>query len=129
MDRDDEFYILKRGDYSYIIMNVYPYNNGHLMVAPYRHVIYPNELSSEESLEIFNFISLAIDALRSLYSPDGFNVGVNIGRAAGAGCEHLHLHVVPRWSGDTNFMPVLGDVKVISQHLRATFDELKRVIS
>jgi len=128
LNRDEEYYILKRGEYCFIILNRYPYNNGHLMIAPYRHVVFPNDLKDEEQSEIFKFICLAIDALRSIYSPDGFNIGLNIGRDAGAGCEHLHFHVVPRWRGDTNFMPVLSDVKVISQHLRETYIELKKVL-
>jgi len=129
LNRDDELFILKRGLYSYIILNSYPYNNGHLMIAPYRHVIYPNDLSREESMEIMDFISLSIDVLKRAFSPNGFNIGVNIGRAAGAGVEHLHFHVVPRWFGDTNFMPILAEVKVIPQHIKSTFEVLKKYIS
>jgi ATP adenylyltransferase len=119
---------LKRGKYSFIVLNAYPYNNGHLMIAPYRHVVYPNDLTVEESMEIMDFISLSIDVLKRALSPDGFNIGVNIGRAAGAGVEHLHFHVVPRWIGDTNFMPTLSETKVISQHIRSTFEVLKKFL-
>jgi ATP adenylyltransferase len=126
--RDDELFILKRGKYSFIVLNAYPYNNGHLMIAPYRHIIYPNDLTVEESMEIMDFISLSIDVLKRALSPDGFNIGVNIGRAAGAGVEHLHFHVVPRWFGDTNFMPILSETKVISQHIRSTFEVLKKFL-
>jgi len=127
-NRDDELFILKRGKYSYIVLNAYPYNNGHLMIAPYRHIVYPNDLTFEESMEIMGFISLSIDVLKRALSPDGFNIGVNIGRAAGAGVEHLHFHVVPRWFGDTNFMPIVSETKVISQHIRSTFEVLKKFL-
>ncbi len=125
MGRDEEYFILKRGNYCYIIMNAYPYNNGHLMIAPYRHVVYPFELSRDELLELNELVNLSIKALKKAFNPDGFNIGVNIGKAAGAGAEHLHVHVVPRWSGDTNFMPVLAEVKVIPQHLKQTYLELR----
>ncbi|MCX8168812.1 MAG: HIT domain-containing protein [Candidatus Methanomethylicia archaeon] len=128
LNRDDELFILKRGLHSYIVLNAYPYNNGHLMITPYRHVIYPNDLSKEEILEVMDFISLSIDILKRAFSPDGFNIGVNIGKAAGAGVEHLHFHVVPRWFGDTNFMPILSEVKVIPQHIKSTFESLKKFI-
>ncbi|MEM3615296.1 MAG: HIT domain-containing protein [Candidatus Methanomethylicia archaeon] len=126
--RDDDLLILKRGEYSFIVLNAYPYNNGHLMIAPYRHIIYPNDLTRDESLEIMDLMSLSIDVLKRALSPDGFNVGMNIGRAAGAGIEHLHFHIVPRWFGDTNFMPVISETKVVSQHLRATFEILKKYV-
>ena len=127
-DPTEEKLVLYRGSGAFIVMNKFPYNNGHLMVAPVRHVRLPNELTDEEALEIHRLISASIEALRIAMNPDGFNIGVNVGRHAGAGMEHLHYHVVPRWAGDTNFMPVLADVKVIPQHLKATYRELKPVI-
>jgi ATP adenylyltransferase len=100
------------------MLNLYPYNNGHLMIIPKRHISLLGELSGEESLDIMNEITAAQNALTEVYKPDGFNIGANLGRASGAGIEnHIHFHIVPRWNGDTNFMPVLGEVKVISQDL------------
>lgn len=125
LNRDEDFYILFRGKLSYIILNAFPYNNGHLMIAPYRHVTSVEELTDEEFMEIFKLLKLSVKTLRLTFNPDGFNVGLNVSRAAGAGVDHLHFHVVPRWVGDTNFMPVLSETKVISQHLRETFNLLK----
>ena len=100
------------------MLNLYPYNNGHLMIIPKRHVSNLDDLSKEESLAIMEEIKYAQQALTKVYQPHGFNVGANLGRASGAGIEdHIHFHIVPRWNGDTNFMPVLGEVKVISQDL------------
>jgi len=100
------------------MLNLYPYNNGHLMIIPKRHVSNLHDLSKEESLAIMEEIKYAQQALTKVYQPHGFNVGANLGRASGAGIEdHIHFHIVPRWNGDTNFMPVLGEVKVISQDL------------
>ncbi|MGC8613767.1 MAG: HIT family protein [Conexivisphaera sp.] len=127
-DPVEERLVLHRGERAFIIMNRFPYNNGHLMVAPVRHVRLPGELSDEEALEIHRLISASMEALRRAMNPDGFNVGVNVGRHAGAGMDHLHYHVVPRWAGDTNFMPVLADVKVIPQHLRTTYEQLRPLI-
>jgi ATP adenylyltransferase len=109
------------GKTAFIVMNLYPYNNGHLMVVPRRHLSDYSDLTKEERYEVADLIDLAIRALREVSSPHGFNVGANLGRAAGAGIDqHMHFHIVPRWSGDTNFMPVLGEVKVISQELLRT---------
>ena len=100
------------------MLNLYPYNNGHLMIIPKRHVGKLDDLSKEESLAIMEEIKFAQQALTKVYQPHGFNIGANLGRASGAGIEdHIHFHIVPRWNGDTNFMPVLGEVKVISQDL------------
>lgn len=110
--------VLKRGTACAVVMNRYPYNNGHLMVAPYRHVARLADLTPEERLETMDLLDLSVAALTSAIRPDGFNVGINLGRVAGAGLEtHLHTHIVPRWNGDTNFMPVIGDTKVIPQAL------------
>ena len=100
------------------MLNLYPYNNGHLMVIPKRHIGEFNLLESEESLEIMDQLKASQEALKIVYKPHGFNIGANLGRSSGAGIEeHIHFHIVPRWNGDTNFMPVLGEVKVISQDL------------
>ena len=118
---DDKSLKVFEGDKAFIVMNLYPYNNGHLMVVPRRHISDYSELTREERYEVADLIGLAIEALKAVSSPHGFNVGANIGKAAGAGIDqHMHFHIVPRWSGDTNFMPVLGEVKVISQELLQT---------
>jgi ATP adenylyltransferase len=118
---NDASLILHKGKYNFIMMNLYPYNNGHLMFIPYRHISDYNDLNSEELNEITTLNGLAIKTLNNIMSPQGFNFGANIGKAAGAGIHtHLHFHLVPRWTGDTNFMPVLGEVKIISQDLLIT---------
>jgi len=117
--------VLCRGEHAFVILNKYPYSNGHLMVAPYQHTGDIADLSPPEALEIHRFTVLARDVLRDCMQPQGFNVGMNWGRVAGAGVEdHLHQHIVPRWSGDTNFMPLFGDVRVIPQHLEETYSLL-----
>ena len=123
---DDVSLVVHRGDSAVTILNKYPYASGHLMVAPIRHVGGLAELSDAEALELHRHSLSAIDALRREYQPDGFNLGWNLGRVAGAGItDHVHLHVVPRWSGDTNFMPVLADVKMLPEHLVETRDRLR----
>jgi ATP adenylyltransferase len=108
------------------LLNKYPYSSGHLMIAPVRHVGTLSGLTDEEALALHRFAVAAVDALERVYTPDGFNLGWNLGRIAGAGiADHVHLHVVPRWSGDTNFMPVLADVKVLPEHLLATRERLR----
>ncbi|WP_298038316.1 HIT domain-containing protein [uncultured Desulfuromonas sp.] len=122
--------ILRRGDHAFVLMNKFPYSNGHLMVAPYRHTCDPGVLSDVEALEMHRLLNLARDVLQEKFSPQGFNVGMNLGQIAGAGVtDHLHMHIVPRWSGDTNFMPVFADVRVIPQHLQATYDYLAPAFS
>ncbi len=124
-DDDKSRYILKRGEHSFIIMNTFPYNNGHLMICPYEHIGEYTELNKDIQHEMTLFIDESIRALRQAMNPDGFNVGMNIGRAAGAGIDtHCHWHIVPRWNGDTNFMPVTGHTKVISEALDATWEKL-----
>lgn len=127
--RDREKLILYRGEHAFVIMNNYPYNPGHVMIAPYRHVGKWEDLNDEELLEIMKLSQLVIKALKRAMNPDGFNLGVNLGRVAGAGIDdHVHLHVVPRWNGDTNFMPVVDDTKVIPESLEEAYDELKKAI-
>ena len=124
--RDDEKdYLLYRGKSVFILMNLYPYNPGHLMIAPYRHIDDLEKLSPEERLELIQETARSTRVLRESMKPDGFNLGMNQGKVGGAGIEdHLHLHVVPRWNGDTNFMPVVGRTKVIPEDLAATYRKL-----
>ncbi len=115
-----------RGERAFVLLNKFPYSSGHLMVASMRHIGDLAELTSDEAAEVHELTTDAIGALRSVYSPDAFNVGWNLGQVAGGSIAgHLHEHVVPRWSGDTNFMPVLADVKVVPEHLLATRDRLR----
>ncbi|MEO0275551.1 MAG: HIT domain-containing protein [candidate division WOR-3 bacterium] len=124
---DKKNFILKRGKYSFVIMNIFPYNPGHLMVAPYKHVPELGDLNKEEIYEIMELVKESIEVLKKVYSPHGFNIGVNIGKIAGAGFEeHIHFHIVPRWEGDTNFMPVLGNTKIISEELKRSYRRLKK---
>jgi ATP adenylyltransferase len=126
-DEDDaRNLVVHRGQSCFVILNRYPYNNGHLMIAPYRHVRRITDLGDDELLEMIKLLKLSIAALESEYKPDGFNVGLNIGKAAGAGLEeHIHLHIVPRWVGDTNFMPVLANTKVIPESLEESWRRLR----
>ena len=118
--------IIHSGDAAIALVNKYPYSSGHLMVAPRRHVGALSELTGDEVLEIHGQAVTAIETLGAVYGPGGFNLGWNLGRVAGAGiADHVHLHVVPRWAGDTNFMPVLADVKVLPEHLLETRDRLR----
>jgi ATP adenylyltransferase len=118
---DEAQLVVHRGSRAFVLLNKFPYASGHLLVAPYRHGSHFSDLDDEEALEVHRLGAQGLAALRAVYGPEGFNLGWNIGRIAGAGIpDHGHLHVVPRWSGDTNFMPVLGDVKVIPEHLLAT---------
>jgi ATP adenylyltransferase len=124
-DEDEANLVLLRGDKTIVLMNLYPYNNGHLLIMPKRHVADIENLITEEAAELFLMTQKMVKVLR-VFNPEGFNVGVNIGKAAGAGVPgHFHIHVVPRWGGDTNFMPVIGNVRVISESLDVTFKKLK----
>jgi ATP adenylyltransferase len=130
---DDEPLVVAREAFAYIILNLYPYNSGHLMVVPNRHVGSLAELGDEEVRQVMRLTQRAEVALTEVYRPHGLNVGVNIGKAAGAGiADHLHVHLVPRWAGDTNFMSVVGDVRVLPEEvpvsaarLKAVFERLK----
>ncbi|HET7572340.1 MAG TPA: HIT domain-containing protein [Gaiellaceae bacterium] len=117
--RDDEpELVVHRGEHAFVLLNKFPYASGHLLVAPYRHGCSFADLAAEEALETHRLAAAGIEALRAVYGPEGFNVGWNLGRIAGAGIvDHAHAHVVPRWGGDTNFMPVLADVRVLPEHL------------
>ncbi len=118
--------ILYRGEKNFVMMNSYPYNPGHLMVAPYRHIANLEELTDEECQEHFDVISRSIRVLRQVFKPAGFNLGMNLGKVAGAGiADHIHTHIVPRWQGDTNFMPVIFDVRVLPEALAETYRKLE----
>jgi ATP adenylyltransferase len=122
----DEELVVRRGRHAFVLLNRFPYASGHVMVAPFRHVGDLGELTDEEALEIHRLGSTAIGALAQEYAPQGYNLGWNLGRVAGAGIvDHVHLHVVPRWAGDTNFMPVLADVKVLPEALAETGARLR----
>jgi ATP adenylyltransferase len=125
-DRDRENLILCRSARSFVILNRFPYNNGHLMVVPRAHVASLGALSAEELHDLDQLLARATDVLARAYAPEGFNVGMNLGKAAGAGiADHLHWHVVPRWTGDTNFMPAIAETKVMIEHLMSSYDRLK----
>lgn len=125
-NRDEEHHILYRGERCFMMLNLYPYNSGHLMVAPFRHVGSITLLDAETLNELMAQAQLALRALRLAMNPDGFNMGINEGKVAGAGfAEHMHFHIVPRWNGDTNFMPVIADIKVIPEHLDNVYRQLK----
>jgi ATP adenylyltransferase len=120
--------ILFRGDFSFVLMNKYPYNNGHIMVAPYRHTGDFNALNEDEMIEMSNLLGTWQRVIKQAMHTDGFNIGMNLGRIAGAGFEdHLHYHLVPRWSGDTNFMPIIGETKVIPMSIDEAYDLLLSV--
>lgn len=126
LNDDREMLILYRGDHAYVMMNLYPYNNAHLMLAPYDHLKDPTELSMDTKTEIMALVDHAIKILRNTLQAEGFNFGANVGKAAGAGIEeHVHYHLVPRWAGDTNFMPVIGHTKTVIEGLKETYDSLK----
>jgi len=125
-EEDEKAYILYRGKHNFVILNIFPYNSGHLMISPYSHKASPELLHEEEYTEMFKLLQVSIRVIREAYKPDGFNIGFNIGRVAGAGYDgHIHLHVVPRWNGDTNFMPIIGDVKVVSEGIDETYKRLR----
>lgn len=118
---DENSLIVYKGKEVYVLMNRYPYNNGHLLIIPNRHISKISEMTETERLETFYLIEKSIEALENTMSAHGHNIGTNLGRVAGAGIDdHIHFHVVPRWNGDTNFMPVLGEVKIISEDLKKT---------
>jgi ATP adenylyltransferase len=124
---DEEMLIVHRGEHCFVILNKFPYTNGHLMVAPYQHTAALQELDADTIGELMALAQRGMTALETSYSPHGYNVGFNQGRVAGAGVEHhIHMHVVPRWGGDTNFMPVLGDTRVMNQTLRDSFETVRK---
>ncbi len=127
---DSKNLILLRGKYSFVIMNRFPYNPGHLMIAPYRHIKTIERCRTEEAEELFQLLKRCISALKIIMKPEGFNIGVNIGYVAGAGVPgHLHIHIIPRWLGDTNFMPIISEIKIINEGLHKMYRKLKGVLS
>jgi len=122
---DREELVLSRGEHSFVMMNLYPYNNGHIMISPYQHTAELSEIPEITHLEMIAFQKQWIQVLRASLNPEGFNIGANLGKVAGAGFEeHYHIHIVPRWSGDTNFMPILGHTKVLVEGLEETWERL-----
>ena len=117
--------VLYRGERCFVMMNLYPYNNGHLMIIPYLHTSDILGVDAETAAELWALVCRCKEALSAVMHPEGFNIGMNLGRTAGAGIDqHIHMHIVPRWNGDTNFMPVVGETKVMSQALSAAYDAL-----
>ena len=124
--KDAKNYVVVRSKYSYSVLNIYPYNNGHTLIVPDRHVDCLSKLKKEERNDLLDLLDEIQELIQKILKPQGFNIGINIGRSAGAGYpRHLHIHIVPRWRGDANFMPVVAQTKVISQSLRALYKELK----
>lgn len=124
-ERDRDNLILYRSTHNFVMMNRYPYNNGHILVAPYLHVPSFEELNDETLLDFMKVARHAVASIRKAFMPEGFNIGINIGTIAGAGmAEHMHLHMVPRWAGDTSFMTVFDEVRVIPEHIMSTYDKL-----
>jgi ATP adenylyltransferase len=124
-DNDRQNLILCRTPFSLVMLNRYPYNNGHLMIAPFRHTADLDKLTEEEMLDLFSTVRRCRNVLQDTASPQGFNIGINLGKAAGAGVdEHIHIHIVPRWNGDTNFMSVIGDLRVMPENLDRTYEML-----
>jgi ATP adenylyltransferase len=128
--RDRQHFVLARAERVFVLLNLYPYNSGHLMVAPFQHTGDFAHLDSQTATELVRITQRSVDALTRAYSPDAYNVGMNLGRVAGAGLpDHLHVHVVPRWSGDSNFMPIVAQTKVLPETLDQTYERLKPFIN
>lgn len=127
-NNDEQRLIIHRGKLCFVIMNAFPYNPGHLMVVPYRHTADFLSLTADETSEMMSLCQTSHSVLTNLMKPHGFNIGMKIGKTAGAGIDqHLHMHIVPRWDGDTNFMPVLGEVRVVSEALSSTWKRITEV--
>ena len=127
--QDAAHYVLLRDERAALMLNLYPYINGHMLVVPYEHVGDLDQLDDQVLMDLMHLTKLGLQVLRGAVRPHGFNVGLNLGQAAGAGIQdHVHIHIVPRWENDTNFMPVLGDVRVISQSLDETYNKLLAVL-
>ena len=125
-DNDDELFVVHRGEHSFVILNAFPYNTGHVMVAPNKHVAGLSELSAQERADLIELTNTSIEAVREAYGPEGFNTGMNLGKVGGAGIPgHLHLQVVPRWLGDTSFMPLTANTKVLPEMLADTYAKLR----
>jgi ATP adenylyltransferase len=128
-ENDRENLILYRGHKAFVMLNAFPYTNGHLMVAPYKHTADMSDLDDHELLEINQLVARCLTWIKEAYRPEGFNIGVNLGSAAGAGIPtHIHWHIVPRWEGDTNFMTTVGEVRVLPQSLQESYERLKAIV-
>ena len=126
-NKDDKNFLVYRGKYAFIILNIYPYNNGHIMIVPIRHLKNIEDLTQEESSEISALTKKSVKILKKVVNPQGFNMGMNLGKCSGAGvADHLHLHIVPRWVGDTNFMPIVAGTKVLPQSLSELYKVVKK---
>lgn len=126
-ENDARHFILHRTKHSFVIMNMYPYNNGHLMAVPFKHVSSLSDLTKDEIDDLFETVQLCEKVLRANYSPEGLNIGINLGRAAGAGIDtHLHVHIIPRWSGDVNFMTAVNGTRVIPESFERAYSQLKK---
>lgn len=126
-DREREYLVIYRAQLNYIILNLFPYTSGHLMIVPYQHTASFADMSLAVTAEMMELAKRAQTALESEYHPDGFNIGMNLGRSAGAGvADHVHLHVVPRWAGDANFVSIVGETRVLPEDLHTTYDKLKK---
>lgn len=124
---DERNFVLHRGAHNFVILNLYPYISGHMMIAPYAHLGELDAAPKETTDEMMDLVKRCQTALRGVYSPDGFNVGMNLGRAAGAGiADHIHVHIMPRWSGDTNFMTSVADTRVLPEELPTTYNKLRK---
>lgn len=120
--------ILHRGDHCFVVLNRYPYNNGHLMVVPFFHTPTFDGLSDDVLFELIRTQTISVDVIRRAMYPDGFNLGLNFGKVAGAGMEsHMHMHIVPRWNGDTDSMPIIAETRVMPEHLMKSYDKLRRI--
>ncbi len=123
---DEENFILHRAEFNFVILNIYPYTSGHLMVIPYEHFPSPDEAGKQTTDEMMDLLKHCTSAIQDAYHPDGLNMGMNIGRSAGAGvADHYHMHVLPRWVGDVNFMTAIGETRTIPETLPTTFNKLK----
>lgn len=123
---EDQSLICYKGKDFFVILNKYPYNTGHLMIVPYEHTDAPNDISPEKSMEMWELVNTSMEILKKSFNPRGFNLGMNLGQVAGAGIkDHIHLHIVPRWDGDANFMPIIGKTEVVSYDMKTVFEILK----
>ncbi len=129
-ERDPEDFIVFRGRWNFVILNIFPYTSGHLLIAPYEHTANFQAFPIEQLTEMLELAKLGQSAIEQTYHPDGFNIGMNLGQSAGAGvAQHLHLHVVPRWAGDANFMTIVSETRVLPEELKSTYEKLKRHFS
>jgi ATP adenylyltransferase len=127
--QDKKNYVIYRSKFSFAIFNIFPYTNGHLMIAPYRHIKDLNKLKDDELLDLLKVLKILKINLDKILKPSGYNIGINIGKIAGAGVDkHLHIHIVPRWQGDVNFMPIFSNTKIISQSLNHLYNKLKKIL-